>query len=88
MAKRTKVVGIAGRFGPRYGATLRKKWKEIMEKRYAPHLCPFCSAKGTVYRISTGIWACRKCGAKWAGGAYVPRTGLSKYYPKIIVRKE
>jgi ribosomal protein L37AE/L43A len=21
-------------------------------------------------RISTGIWFCKKCGAKWTGGAY------------------
>lgn len=30
-AKRTSK--IAGRFGPRYGSSLRKKWSEIMEKK-------------------------------------------------------
>ncbi len=83
---RTKVVGIAGRFGARYGATLRKRFKEVMEKRYAPHQCPFCGFKGRVKRISTGIWICTKCGVKWAGGAYVPRTGVSKTFPKTIIR--
>ena len=88
MARRTKVVRIAGRYGPRYGATLRKKVKELLEKRYSPHTCPFCQVKGKVVRISVGLWKCKKCGAIWAGGAYVPRTELSKYFPQTIIRTE
>ncbi|MEM1919126.1 MAG: 50S ribosomal protein L37ae [Desulfurococcaceae archaeon] len=84
---RTKVVGIAGRYGARYGATLRRKVKEILEKRYARHKCPFCTFEGKVIRISTGLWFCKKCGAKWAGGAYVPRTELNRYFSQVIVRK-
>ncbi|HID80721.1 MAG TPA: hypothetical protein EYP48_03270, partial [Ignisphaera sp.] len=34
-------------------------------------------------RISVGLWQCTKCGAVWAGGAYAPRTGLNKHFPKI-----
>jgi len=83
---RTKVVGIAGKFGARYGATLRKKYKEVMEKRYAPHTCPHCGFTGYVWRAGTAIWKCDKCGAVWAGGAYVPRTGLSKTFPKLFVK--
>lgn len=83
---RTKVVGVAGKFGARYGSTLRKRYREVMEKRYAPHQCPFCGFKGKVKRISIGLWTCRKCGSVWAGGAYVPRTGLSKSFPKLIKR--
>ncbi|EHP69441.1 MAG: 50S ribosomal protein L37ae [Metallosphaera yellowstonensis] len=67
--KRSK---IAGRFGARYGSSLRKKWSEIMEKRYSDHLCPVCKTKGKVYRIASGVWQCRKCGSKWAGAAYTP----------------
>jgi len=84
---RTRVVGIAGRYGARYGSTLRKKVKEVLERRYADHTCPFCGHRGRVVRISTGIWTCRKCGSKWAGGSYIPRTGLSKTYSEIIVRE-
>jgi large subunit ribosomal protein L37Ae len=67
-----KVVGVAGRLGPRYGSTLRKKWKEIMERRYAEYQCPVCKTSGKVMRLSSGIWHCKKCGAKWAGLAYTP----------------
>ncbi len=88
MARRTKKVGIAGRFGPRYGSTLRKRWKEVMERRYQEHLCPFCGITSRKKRISVGIWKCPKCGAVWAGGAYVPRTDVSKHFPKIVPRKE
>ncbi|MCC6054833.1 MAG: 50S ribosomal protein L37ae [Thermosphaera sp.] len=78
---------MAGRYGARYGATLRKKVRDVSTKRYAPHTCPFCGHSGRVVRLSTGIWTCKKCGAKWAGGAYLPRTELSKYYPSVIVRE-
>ncbi|AEE93719.1 MULTISPECIES: 50S ribosomal protein L37ae [Acidianus] len=67
-----KVVGIAGRFGARYGSTLRKRWKEVMEKRYQDYQCPVCKTVGTVTRLASGIWYCKKCKAKWAGLAYTP----------------
>ncbi|AKA74057.1 50S ribosomal protein L37ae [Saccharolobus solfataricus] len=67
-----KVTGISGRFGARYGSTLRKKWKEIMEKRYDEHQCPYCKTTGKVIRLASGIWYCKKCNSKWAGLAYTP----------------
>gem|GEM_PF-327163 len=81
---RTKIVGISGKFGPRYGSTLRKQYREIMEKRYAEHVCPFCGIAGKVTRISVGIWKCEKCGSVWAGGSYVPRSGMNKLFPKVL----
>uniref|UniRef100_A0A7J3XXW7 Large ribosomal subunit protein eL43 n=1 Tax=Thermogladius calderae TaxID=1200300 RepID=A0A7J3XXW7_9CREN len=84
---RTKVVGPAGRYGARYGATLRKKVKGILVKRYSPQQCPFCGYTGGVVRISVGLWTCRKCGAVWAGGAYYHRTELSKFFPRVVVRE-
>ncbi|MCE4621118.1 MAG: 50S ribosomal protein L37ae [Desulfurococcales archaeon] len=88
MGKRTKVVGPVGRYGPRYGVSVRKRVKKVLEQRYAKHQCPFCGTVGRVYRISVGIWACRKCGNVWAGGAYTPRSGLARYFKGIIVKKE
>lgn len=71
---RTKVVGIAGRFGARYGSSIRKKWKEVMERRYAKYRCPYCGSTAKMYRIAFGIWECSKCRSRWAGAAYTPWT--------------
>jgi len=87
MARRTKVVGVVGRYGARYGVSVRKRVKEVLEKRYAKHQCPFCGSTGTVYRVSVGIWACRKCGNVWAGGAYTPRSGLAAYFKGYVVKR-
>jgi len=70
---RTKKVGSAGRFGPRYGRRIRLSVKEVEAKQKKAHRCPMCK-KLSLQRISAGIWECKKCGAKFAGGAYTPRT--------------
>ncbi len=69
---RTKVVGIAARFGARYGSSLRLKWKEVMERRYATYTCPFCKARVKMKRLSVGLWQCPKCSTIFTGGAYTP----------------
>lgn len=78
MSKRTKKVGSTGRFGPRYGVRDRVRVREIERRQHAAHACPSCGHPKVV-RAATSIWACRKCGTKFAGGAYFPRTdaGLS-----------
>ncbi|MEM2795463.1 MAG: 50S ribosomal protein L37ae [Thermofilaceae archaeon] len=77
---RTKVVGSAGRFGARYGMTLRHKVAAIEAKMKGPHRCPRCFTRGTVGKVSSGIWRCRKCGYTFAGGAWTPRTELGKTF--------
>lgn len=73
MARRTKKVGIAGRFGPRYGLKIRKQVKNIEEIQRKRHPCPRCKYVA-VKRADTGIWKCRHCGYVFAGGAYYPFT--------------
>lgn len=68
---RTQKVGPAGKYGPRYGVKLRRLAAEVERKLKQPHECPSCGAR-RVKRISTAIWLCRRCGAKFAGRAYVP----------------
>ena len=71
MSKRTRKVGSAGKFGARYGSTMRKRWLEIEELRKSTYLCPRCHHV-SVKRESTGIWGCRKCGFTFVGDAYSP----------------
>lgn len=83
MAKRTKKVGPSGKFGTNYGMSLRKKWAGVDIKMRQPHKCPTCE-KMAVKRLAAGIWECRKCGAKFSGGAYLPKTSISTTTDRIL----
>ncbi|OAA54134.1 Ribosomal protein L37ae [Niveomyces insectorum RCEF 264] len=47
----TKKVGVTGRYGVRYGASLRKQIKKAEIAQHAKYTCTFC-AKNTVKRTS------------------------------------
>ncbi len=68
---RTKKVGSTGRYGPRYGTKLRKLVLAIDRKVKQKYKCPSCGAL-RVRRVSTSIWRCERCSAKFAGAAYSP----------------
>jgi len=65
---KTKLVGVAGRFGIRYGVSPRRRITAIESKQRQKQFCIFC--KGRVKRLSKGIWLCKKCGKKFAGHTY------------------
>ena len=65
----TKVVGSAGRFGPRYGLKLRSRIAKVEKEQRAPQECPYCMRK-TAKRLAPGIWQCTKCNEKYTGSAY------------------
>lgn len=67
----TKKVGSAGRFGARYGRRTRHKIVDIEKRQRKKQKCPHCN-KLQLKRLASGIWQCKKCGAKFAGGAYEP----------------
>ena len=69
MAKRTKKVSIVGKFGTRYGASLRKVVKKFEVTQRAKYVSPF-SGKECVKRIAVGIWKCKSTNRKIAGGAW------------------
>lgn len=71
MAKKRKV-GSAGRFGSKYGKRIRSLVSEIEKIQKQRHICPVCKMP-FVKRLASGIWVCKKCGAKFAGSAYQPR---------------
>merc|ERR1712080_382060 len=55
MAKRTRKVGIVGKYGTRYGASLRKMAKKIEVSQHARYTCKFCG-KDAMKRTAVGIW--------------------------------
>ena len=71
MTKKGKV-GSAGRFGVRYGRTIRARVSKIESVQKKKHLCPRCKMP-YVKRVSSGVWKCKKCGLKFAGLAYQPK---------------
>jgi large subunit ribosomal protein L37Ae len=83
MTKRTKKVGVTGKFGARYGVKAKNKYRKIEERQRKYHKCPGCGQL-KLKRESTGIWVCRKCGAKFAGGAYFPQTDAGTEVKKTI----
>lgn len=84
MPRKTKKVGIAGRFGPRYGVKVRKQIQAVEQEKIKKHTCPRCKHK-SVKRISSGIWKCRRCNLTFASGAYSPvqskTTAVEAYKP-------
>ncbi|MFX1364720.1 MAG: 50S ribosomal protein L37ae [Promethearchaeota archaeon] len=85
---KTKKVGITGKYGARYGSTLRKRTRLILEKEKGNIKCPRCITNGAVHRISTGIWYCKKCNAKFTGGAYYIETPRGAESFRIAKRKQ
>ncbi|CAI9102073.1 OLC1v1000268C2 [Oldenlandia corymbosa var. corymbosa] len=73
MTKRTKKAGIVGKYGTRYGASLRKQIKKMEVSQHNKYLCDFCG-KYAVKRKAVGIWGCKDCGKVKAGGAYTMNT--------------
>ena len=69
--------GLGGGFGARYGTITRRQYNDVVSVLRTRHECPRCKFKA-VKRWSVGIWLCRKCGYRFAGGAYVPVTKLGE----------
>lgn len=72
MTRGTVKVGPAGRYGPRYGVRSRAQVAAIEARQREKHPCPSCGLE-KVRRAGTGIWECRRCGHRFAGGAYLPK---------------
>ncbi|MEM4702363.1 MAG: hypothetical protein QXK77_02910 [Archaeoglobaceae archaeon] len=47
------------------------------------YVCRKCGKKA-VKRIGSGIWQCRSCGYKFAGGCYIPSTTAVKIMEKEV----
>ncbi len=80
---KTKKLGIAATFGPRYGKKVRDTYRDVMKKQKALYICPKCGKK-KVKRIGYALWECQACGYRFAGGAYTPFTELGKVAVRVV----
>ncbi len=69
MATKSKKSKSAGRFGERYGKSVRAKLVKVETKQKNKQKCPLCERLG-VKRLSKGIWKCSKCDKKFASNTY------------------
>lgn len=69
MSTKTKKARASGRFGCRYGSTVRARLSSIEDKQRKKQKCPYCSKMG-VKRLSKGIWKCSRCDKKFASDVY------------------
>ena len=66
-------IGTTGRFGARYGTRTKKVVSAIEKIQKKRQACPYCE-RLSLKRVAAGIWYCKKCKTKFAGGAYLPKT--------------
>jgi len=85
MAKRTKKVGIVGKYGTRYGSSHRKVIRKLEIAQHSKYECSFCG-KQVVKRHSAGIWDCKKCGVRMAGGAWSLSTSSANQVKAALAR--
>jgi len=83
----TKKVYTTGRFGSRYGVGIRKRVLKVEMKQKARHECPFCGFP-KIKRISKGIYVCKKCDSKFAGGTYTPSTLAGNIIKRMVQQKK
>lgn len=87
MASGLRKGGSAGRFGARYGVKIRRGVEEVERLQKATYKCPRCEFEA-VKRYASGIWRCRHCGLKFAGGAYSPQSKDIEALEEVLEGKE
>ena len=62
---------LTGKYGTRYGASLRKTVKKMEISQHSKYYCSFCG-KDKMKRKAVGIWFCddKNCRITVAGGAW------------------
>jgi hypothetical protein len=54
-AKRTKKVGIVGKYGTRYGASLRKTVKKMEVSQHSKYVCSFCGKVSSQFNLLSSL---------------------------------
>ncbi len=84
---KTLKAGTTGRFGARYGRSVKLRVRKIEDvQKRQKHKCPLCGI-GRAKRLSAGVFYCSKCDRRFAGGAYVPATLTGRLISKMVIQK-
>lgn len=82
-----KKQGPLARYGSRYGVRQKKIAAAIEREQNKSHACPYCE-RPALKRLAAGIWFCKKCKSKFAGGAYFPSSAIGEQIVKMKAEKE
>nr|XP_020819708.1 60S ribosomal protein L37a-like [Phascolarctos cinereus] len=85
MAEHTKKVGIVGKYGTCYGASLKKMMKKTEISQHAKYTCSSCG-KTKMKRWAVGIWHCGSRMKTVAGGAWTYNTTSAVTVKSAITR--
>ncbi len=80
---KTKKVKSSGKFRTSYGMKARRRYAAINAAMNKGQNCPACN-RPSVYRVASGIWSCRKCEAKFVGGAYLAKTTIARDSERVL----
>lgn len=86
MAKRTRKVGIVGKYGTRYGSALRKIIKKFELQQHSKYVCPFC---GKVLLISNQRQQSRELPSVYGDAADVELSLLEEpmnFQPQLLLQ--
>lgn len=82
----TKKLGRAARFGGRYGFKVKYRWLAVDVPQHQKHVCPSCGYQ-KVRRLDVGVFSCKKCSFRFAGGAYIPTTLAGAIIQKMVQQR-
>lgn len=78
-SKRTKKVGIVGKYGTRYGASLRKQIKKVEVSQHSKYFCSFCGKVcACICLMNGGAPAARRRSTAWTMSIFGANGGSSK----------
>ncbi|KAG6502383.1 hypothetical protein ZIOFF_042275 [Zingiber officinale] len=77
MTKRTKKAGIVGKYGTRYGASLRKQIKKMEVSQHAKYFCEFCGK--LIHSFLIGYTVCSEKKSSWDLGLQGLRQGQGRW---------
>jgi len=80
--KHTKKSNICKKFGPRYGAALRRRFLIYERQKKKKYFCILCG-ENKIIKKTLGIWLCLNCNNTFSGGAFNLISSSYKFLFKI-----